>query len=365
MAVIKKPGKKPMEGVKSQAVDGALVPESYRDFLAAIKQHIHQSRVRVYHAVNRDMMDLYWNIGQEIAERQAREGWGKSIVERLSLDLRKEFPGTAGFSSQNLWFMRQLYLEYKEVPNLLQLVREIPWGQNITIMTKTKGAEEREYYLGMTGEMGWSRAILLHQIKTNAYRRHRLSEKQHTFHRTLPAPLAEQADEAMKDVYVLDFLGITRPVVERELERRMINRIRDVLLEFGQGFAFLGNQYPIRLEDEEYFVDLLFFHRKLKCLVAIELKAGKFKAEYAGKMNFYLNLLNDFVREPYENPSIGIILCGDRNRLDVEYALKGIDKPMGVAEYTLTKELPAELSGKLPKAEELEKQIMKDLGGGE
>jgi predicted nuclease of restriction endonuclease-like (RecB) superfamily len=362
-------GKKLPEGVveqvASQGVESRSSNKNYPGFLAAIKQHIYEARVQAYRTVNRGMIDLYWKIGREITERQIREGWGKSVVEKLSLDLRKEFPGASGFSSQNLWFMRQLYVEYKELSNLLQLVREIPWGQNIAIMTKVRKPEEREYYLGMTGEMGWSRSILLHQIKTDAYRRHRLAEKQHTFHRTLPAALAEQADETMKDVYVLDFLGITKPVVERELERRMISRIRDVLLEFGQGFAFLGNQYPIKLEGDEYFVDLLFFHRKLKCLVAIELKAGKFKAEHAGKMNFYLNLLNDFIREPHENPSIGIILCGDRNKLDVEYALMGIDKPMGMAEYTLTKELPAELSGKLPKPEDLEKEIMEDLGGGE
>ncbi|MFV1976329.1 MAG: PDDEXK nuclease domain-containing protein, partial [Candidatus Scalindua sp.] len=179
---------------------------------------------------------------------------------------------------------------------------------------------------------------------------------------TLPAALAEQADHAMKDVYALDFLGITKPVVERELERRLVKHIRDVLLEFGHGFAFIGNQYPIKLENEEYFIDLMFYHRKLKCLVAIELKSGKFKPEYAGKMNFYLNLLNDFHREPDENPAIGIILCGDRNRLEVEYALKGINKPVGVAEYTLTRRLPSEFAGKLPKPKELEKQIMQELG---
>ncbi|HDO22865.1 MAG TPA: DUF1016 domain-containing protein, partial [Nitrospirae bacterium] len=289
-------------------------------------------------------------------------GWGKSIVERLSHDLRKEFAGTSGFSTPNLWFMRQMYLEYRDYPNLLQLVREIPWGQNITIMTKVKNVQEREYYLRMTAEMGWSRNVLLNQIKTRAYLRHKATSKQHNFRDTLPMAIAEQADQAMKDVYALDFLGITRPVVERELERRIVNSIRDVLLEFGHGFAFIGNQYPIKLNDEEYFIDLLFYHRKLKCLVAIELKTGRFKPEYAGKMNFYLNLLNDFVREPDENPSIGIILCGDRNRIEVEYSLKGIDKPVGVAEYTLTRKLPAELADKLPKPEELEKQIMQELG---
>lgn len=339
-----------------------LLPSGYGDLLQTVKKRIQESRVLAYRAVNKELIQLYWNIGREIAERQAREGWGKSIVERLSHDLRKEFAGTSGFSTPNLWFMRQMYLEYRDYPNLLQLVREIPWGQNITIMTKVKNVQEREYYLRMTAEMGWSRNVLLNQIKTRAYLRHKATSKQHNFRDTLPMAIAEQADQAMKDVYALDFLGITRPVVERELERRIVNSIRDVLLEFGHGFAFIGNQYPIKLNDEEYFIDLLFYHRKLKCLVAIELKTGRFKPEYAGKMNFYLNLLNDFVREPDENPSIGIILCGDRNRIEVEYSLKGIDKPVGVAEYTLTRKLPAELADKLPKPEELEKQIMQELG---
>ena len=341
-----------------------ILPSGYGDLLQTVKKRIQESRVLAYRAVNKELIQLYWNIGREIAERQAREGWGKSIVERLSHDLRKEFAGTSGFSTPNLWFMRQMYLEYRDYPNLLQLVREIPWGQNITIMTKVKNVQEREYYLRMTAEMGWSRNVLLNQIKTRAYLRHTTS-KQHNFRDTLPMAIAEQADQAMKDVYALDFLGITKPVVERELERRMVNRIREVLLEFGHGFAFIGNQYPIKLNDEEYFIDLLFYHRKLKCLVAIELKTGRFKPEYAGKMNFYLNLLNDFVREPDENPSIGIILFGDRNRIEVEYSLKGIDKPVGVAEYTLTRKLPAELADKLPKPEELEKQIMQELGKDE
>ena len=191
---------------------------------------------------------------------------GKSVVKKLSEDLRKDFPGHSGFSTQNLWFMRQIFLEYQNLPNLLQLVREIPWGQNIAIMTKIKDLNAREYYLRMTLEMGWSRNVLLHQIKIDAYSRHKLTPKLHNFKETLPAALAEQADEAMKDVYVLDLLGITKPVVERELERRMVNRIRDVLLEFGQGFTFIGNQYPIKLDSEEYFIDLLFTTENFKRL---------------------------------------------------------------------------------------------------
>lgn len=342
----------------------ALSPAKYASFLKAVRVRITQSRMMAYRAVNKELIDLYWDIGREIAERQEREGWGKAVVLRLAKDLQKEFAGSTGFSAQNLWFMRQMYMEYKEAPNLLQLVREIPWGQNIAVLTKIKDPDAREYYLRMTAEMGWSRNVLYHQISTDAYSRQKKSAKQHNFQKTLAPVLAEQADEAMKDVYALDFLGITKPVVERELERRMVSHIRNVLLEFGQGFAFIGNQYPISLNDETYYLDLLFYHRKLKALVAIELKAGKFKPEYAGKMNFYLNLLNDFVREPDENPAIGIILCGDRNRMEVEYALKGIDKPVGVAKYSLTRRLPPELKDKLPDPRKLEKQIMQELGNG-
>lgn len=334
----------------------------YGKLLNSIKKRIKKSRIQAYHSVNKELIQLYWNIGTEIALRQKQAGWGKSVVEKLSHDLRREFPSTTGFSTQNLWFMRQIYLEYSECPNLLQLVREIPWGHNISIMTKVKDVQEREYYLSMTAKMGWSRNVLQHQIETQAHKRHKFVSKQNNFKDTLPSALAEQADNAMKDVYALDFLGITKPVVEREFERHLINQIRDVLLEFGHGFAFIGNQYQVKLGEEAYFIDLLFYHRKLKCLVAIELKAGKFKPEYAGKMNFYLNLLNESVREPDENPSIGIILCKNRRQMVVEYALKGIGQPMGVAGYELTNHLPSDLADKLPQPEDLERQIMMELG---
>lgn len=217
------------------------------------------------------------------------------------------------------------------------------------------------YYLQATAEMGWSRDVLLHQIKAKAYERHALQAKQHNFERALPAHLAEQADKSMKDIYMLDFLGITKPIVEREIEQRMVAAIKDVLLELGYGFSFLGNQYRIKTENNEYFVDLLFYHRRLKCLVAIELKAGRFQPEFAGKMNFYLNLLDDYVKEKDENPSIGIVLCADRDHFEVEYALRGIQKPIGVAEYDLTNKLPRQLVDKLPDAKQLKSEIIKEL----
>ncbi len=335
---------------------------TYADMLRSIKTAVSASQLRAQRTVNRELIGLYWIIGKEIAQRQEQEGWGKSVVEQLSRDLCQEFPGQQGFSMQNLWYMRQFFLEYQLEPNLQQLVGEIPWGQNLLIIAKVKDSAARDYYLRMTAEQGWSRNVLLNQIKGQAYERHALAEKQHNFAATLPEHLAGQADEAMKDVYLLDFLGIGKPVVEREMERRMVNRIKDVILELGYGFAFLGNQYRVSLEGKDYFIDLLFYHRRLKSLVAVELKSGAFFPEYAGKMNFYLNLLDDFVREPDENPSIGIILCADRNRVDVEYALRGIDKPMGVAGYSLTHDLPKDLAGKLPDAKQIEAEILRELG---
>lgn len=266
-----------------------------------------------------------------------------------------------GFSARNLWDMRRLYDEYRQDKKLRQLVAEIPWGQNLLILNKVKESRARDYYLRATLEMGWSRNVLLNQIKAKAYERQDLVPKQHNFQSALPIHLAEQADKAMKDVCMLDFLGMTKPVLERELENRMVIAIKDVLLELGYGFAFLGSQYRIKAGKNDYFIDLLFYQRRLQCLVAIELKAGAFIPEYAGKMNFYLNLLDDYVREKNENPSIGIILCADRDHLEVEYALRGIKKPVGVAEYQLTGKLPKMLAGKLPDAAVLKQEIMKEL----
>lgn len=258
--------------------------------------------------------------------------------------------------------MRQFYREYHDDTNLQQLVGEIPWGQNLAIMAKVKDRDARQYYLKATIEMGWSRNVLVHQIESQAYERHHLADKQHNFQKALPEHLAEQADHAMKDVYMLDMLGVEKPVLETELESRMVSKIKDVMLELGYGFAFIGNQYRIVANNNEYFIDLLFSNRRLNALVAFELKVGRFKPEYAGKMNFYLNLLDDYVREPNENPSIGIILCKERDHFEVEYALRGIEKPMGVSGYELTRTLPPELRNKLPDPELLEDEIRKEMG---
>lgn len=362
----------------------------YLQFLDVIKSRIQTSRIQAVRTVNRELIGLYWEIGRLITERQEQLGWGKSVVDRLAKDIQGYFPGIRGFSSDNLWRMRQLYIEYTSPeileqavpelkklcmnPNILsklpyikqvgsdigkeqvisvlrQLVAEIPWGHNLLILKRLSSINVRLYYMISTIDFGWSRNVLLNQIKADAYGRQLSEGKQHNFSQTLPEHLAEQAQETLKESYVLDFLGIRGAVLERDLEQRMVEKIRDVIIEFGHGFAFMGNQYRIQVEDKEYFLDLLFYHRRLQCLVAVELKIGAFKPEYAGKMNFYLNLLDDFIKEDHENPSIGIILCAERDRLEVEYSLRNLMRPMGVAQYHLTRELPSDLKNHLPSSE--------------
>jgi len=337
--------------------------EKYHAFLESVKNKIRTTQTRVANKANHELIQLYWWIGKGIVSKQDELGWGKAVVQKLSEDLQRTYAGRNGYSAQNLWYMRQFYLEYKDLPNLQQLVGELPWGQNLTIMAKTKDPSAREYYLNTSRDMGWSRNVLLHQIKSQAYERHQLTSKQHNFDKALPVHLAEQADEAMKDVYMLDMLGVEQPILERELEQKMVAKIQEVMLELGYGFAFIGNQYRIQANDKDYFVDLLFSNRRLNALVAIELKVGRFKPEYAGKMNFYLNLLDDFVREPGESPSIGIILCTERDHFEVEYALRGLDKPVGVSEYQLTRELPEALKNKLPDVEVLEAELKREMMG--
>jgi predicted nuclease of restriction endonuclease-like (RecB) superfamily len=256
--------------------------------------------------------------------------------------------------------MKMFYDAYKDSLKLAQLVREIPWGQNILILHKVKDIKEREYYANACIECGWTRNVLLNQINADAYRRSLKAGKTHNFAKALPAHLLEQADESLKSVYNLGFLGITKPVLERKLEKRLVEKVRHFMLELGAGFCFIGNQYRLELDGSEYFIDLLFFNRKLRCLVAIELKTGKFQPEYAGKMDFYLNLLNDRVRYESENPAIGIILCADRSRITVEYALKNAANPVGVAEYRLTDKMPEELRRILPPEKELKEGIEKE-----
>jgi len=369
-----------------------LVSPEYRQFIEDLKARVVSARISAARKVNHELIMLYWDIGRRIVDKQQVLGWGESVVELVAQDLQTAFPGTTGFSSFNLWRMRQLYLEYTSPEFLAQAVPEIegpdqdkpertgaetagqlvvsdqdhllaqlvpdllgpvPWGHHVEIIKKIKSPAARIWYLRATAQFGWSRNVLLNQIKGGAYERAVTEKKTHNFQLALPEYLAEQADEMMKSAYNLEFLDIHRPVRERELEDRLIARVQAFLLELGYGFCFVGRQYRLALGEKEYFIDLLFYHRFLKALVAFDLKVGAFEPEHAGKMDFYLNLLNDKERGPGDQPSIGIILCAEKDDVEVEYALRTKGNPIGVAVYELQSKLPGELDGKLPTAKQL------------
>ena len=333
------------------------MPAAYATAFAEIKERIRKAQYAALKSVNKQLVGLYWDIGRIILERQAAEGWGKSVVERLSTDLRQEFPGVGGFSVQNLWYMRQFYAEYHDNERLQPLVGEIAWAHNLAIMSKCKDPLEREFYLRMTRKFGWSKNVLIHQIENQSYEKSLLGQT--NFEKTLTPALRAQAKLAVRDEYTFDFLELGEKHSERELERALIGRIEDFLRAMGGMFAFVGSQFRLEVEGKEYFIDLLLFHRRLKCLVAIELKIGDFEPEFVGKMQFYLTALDKQVREKGEHPAIGIILCKEKKRTIVEYALMPADKPIGVATYQIVKRLPKALKGQLPSPEQISR-ILED-----
>lgn len=317
--------------------------------LAEVKARILSAQYAALRAVNKELVGLYWDIGRLIVERQKVEGWGKGVVEQLSADLRVAFPGVGGFSVQNLWYMRQFYQEYSATPKLQPLVGEIGWAHNLLILSRCKDAQEREFYLRMTRKFGWSKNVLIHQIDNQSYEKSLLGQT--NFDQTLTPALRAQAKLAVKDEYAFDFLELGEQHSERELERALIARIEDFLRAMGGMFSFMGSQYRLEMEGKEYFIDLLLFHRRLRALVAIELKIGEFEPEFVGKMQFYLAALDAQVRQEDENPSIGIILCKEKKRTIVEYALRDARKPIGVATYEITRTLPKKLKDQLPSPE--------------
>ncbi len=334
---------------------------TYKRFFQDVLDTINNAKYEAFKAVNKLHIGQNFEIGKLIVQNQEKNNWGKSIVDTLSKDINRVIDGAKGYSPQNLWRMRQFYLEYKDQPELLKLTLKIPWGQNLLVLHKIKNKAEKKYYLTATDKLAWSRAVLLNQIKAEAYNRYLIDKKANNFEKTLPINLSEQANEALKSEYSLDFLGITKPVLERELENRLVENIRDLLLELGYGFSFIGNQYRLKLNQKEYFIDLLFYNRIMKCLVAIELKTVEFEPEFAGKMNFYLELLDEQEKLPDDNPSIGIILCPVKDNIEVEFALRPSNKPIGVSEYSLTNKLPKQLKGKVPTSKELKQMLTKAI----
>lgn len=325
----------------------------YNNFLKDIKQRIHSSQYEALKAVNKEMISLYWDIGRMIIDRQKKYRWGNAVVEKLAKDLQLEFPGIQGFSTQNLWYMRQFYAEYHKSLNLQPLVGEISWTKHVIIISKCKDDLAREFYVRMTRKFGWTKNVLLHHIENQSYEKTLLNQT--NFNVTLTDTIKNQAKLAVKDEYTFDFLELGDDHSEMELERALIVKINRFLVEMGGAFAFMGNQFRLEIDGEEFFIDILLYHRRLKCLVAIELKIGKFQPEHVGKMQFYLSALDKILREKDENPSIGIILCKDKKRTIVEYALNESNKPIAVANYRITTTLPKNLQNELPAPEQIRK----------
>ncbi|WP_343293708.1 PDDEXK nuclease domain-containing protein [Vandammella animalimorsus] len=324
----------------------AVAAQDYPALLAEVKARIQSAQYSALRAVNKELIGLYWDIGRMIVERQQAEGWGKAVVAQLAADLQAALPGTGGFSASNLWRMKGFFEVYSTEEKLAPLVREIGWSHNLLILERCKAPQEREFYLRMTRKFGWSKNVLAHQIDNQSYEKSLLGQT--NFDRTLPLALRAQAKLAVKDEYTFDFLELGEQHSERGLERALIARIEDFLRAMGGLFAFMGSQYRLEVEGQEYFIDLLLFHRRLRALVAVELKIGAFEPEFVGKMQFYLAALDAQVKQEDERPSIGIILCKEKKRTIVEYALRDARKPIGVATYAITKTLPKELKGQLP-----------------
>lgn len=327
----------------------------YKEFIMDIKEKIRKSQYEAMKAVNTTLINLYWGIGEEIYKQQKEKGWGKSIVEILSNEIQKEFPGVKGFSARNLWNMRNLYVKYKDNEILQPLVAEISWSKNIVILDRCKDDLEREFYIKMTKKYGWAKDVLVNQIENKSYEKYLLNQT--NFDKSVPEKYKNQAKLAVKDEYMFDFLELTEKYSERDLERMLVDNIKEFLGEMGGNFAFMGNQYHINVGGEDFYIDLLLYHRSLKSLIAIELKIGEFKPEFVGQLQFYLAVLDKQVKIESENPSIGIIICKEKNRTVVEYALKNSDKPIGVSTYKIHNSLPEQMKDLLPSPEEIKKRL--------
>lgn len=352
-------------GLPAKPPSGSGALHDYVRFLEEIKEKVRLAQVNASVSVNSELILLYWSIGRDIVRRQKIADWGDKFVDRLSADLLSEFPGTEGFSRRNLYRMRAFYSAYSGdgdfVPQAVaQIYSRLPWGQNIVLLEKLKDPAIRAWYALKAIENGWNRVVLTAQIDTDLYGRQALPARKATnFPAALPAPQSELAVEMLKDPYIFDFLSLAENARERDLENALMDNLTKFLLELGVGFAFMGRQYRLEVGGQEYFLDLLFYHRHLRCLVVVELKIDDFKPEYAGKMQFYLNAVDDLLRNPEDQPSIGIIMCRSRNKTIVEYALRKMDKPIGVAQYRLTKTLPAALRDELPTVKGLEGAVGK------
>lgn len=350
----------------------SIVLERYEQTLSALKYKIHKARTTVILSTNIQLLAIYWEIGGFIIDLEKEKGWGSRIIEQLALDLKFEFPDFKGLSARNLRYMRNFHVNWPELGILQQPVAidvqavilqqpvaKLPWGHICVLNDRLKDKQQRDFYAIKAAENNWSRNVLLNQIDSDLYQRH--GKLQHNFNTTLPHLDSDLARDLFKDPYKFDFIQLSEEAKEKDLEDALINHLQKFLTEMGKGFAFYGRQYRLEKGDQEYFIDLLFYHTKLHCYIALELKIGEFKPEYSGKMNFYLSVIDDDLRSPGDGQSIGLILCKNKNKITAEYALKDMTKPIGIAEYEFTKAIPKNLKGELPSIEDIEHELEKSL----
>ncbi len=330
-------------------------PAGYADWLAELKTRIHVAQQRAALAVNRELVLLYWQIGRDILARQADQGWGAKVIDRLAHDLRTAFPEMKGFSPRNLKYMRAFAEAWQDDEFVQASLAQLPWYHQLALLDKLKTEKERRWYAAKAIEHNWSRNVLVMQIETRL--RERTGAAVTNFTAQLPKPHSDLARESLKDPYRLDFLGLGKDAEERAIETALVRHITQFLIELGAGFAFVGRQVHIEVGGDDFFIDLLFYHLKLRCYVVVELKASSFKPEHTGQLSFYLSVVDAEIKHPDDNPTIGLLLCKSQNRVVAEYALRDINKPIGVAEYQLISALPAELQTSLPSIEQIEREL--------
>jgi predicted nuclease of restriction endonuclease-like (RecB) superfamily len=340
-------------------MEKGIVGINYAQFLEELKKKVAASRYKAALSVNKELILLYHHIGSEISKSQKQHGWGAKIIEKLSRDLQSGFPEMKGFSPQNLKYMRRFAEEYSLDEIGQQVIDQLPWGHNIILMYQVPDKKERAFYIQKAREYGWSRSLLSMQIESSLYKRE--GKAVTNFDTKLSLPHADLVQATLKNPYLFDFLSLGKDAHEREVEKGLVAHIERFLLELGEGFAFLGRQYHLQIEDQDFYIDLLFYHIKLRAFIVIELKSGEFKPEYAGKMNFYLSAVDDLLCQSGDNPSIGLILCRSKVGVVAEYALRNIAKPIGLAEYRLTDSLPEDIKTALPTIEQIEEELSKDL----
>ncbi len=338
------------------------LPADYAAWLTELKTRIHSAQQRATLAVNRELVLLYWQIGRDILERQDREGWGAKVIERLAQDLRSAFPDMKGFSPRNLKYMRAFAEAWPDQSFVQGVLAQLPWYHQLALLDKLPGPETRRWYASKAIEHNWSRNILVMQIETHLLERS--GQAVTNFSASLPKPQSDLARDSLKDPYRFDFLGLSEEAQEREIEHALVKHVTEFLLELGAGFAFVGRQVLLDVGGDEFFIDLLFYHLKLRCYVVIELKGGKFQPEHLGQLGFYLTAVDRQVKSEHDNPTIGLLLCKSKNKIVAEYALSDKSQPMGIAEYKLVDFLPAELQSSLPSIEQIE-QALADQAGEE